>query len=115
MRSSSMAAIGGLAVLPALIVLMLVALDSPIVLAQSQPTDPNANVAKKAPPPGSRKSAGWSQERIVTAQAHADPAGRSEHDQEERAGPAGPCGKRAIRAIPVRAVPGSRAMSPACR
>jgi hypothetical protein len=92
MRSSSTAAAGGLAVLLALIVVMLVALDSPIVLAQ--PTDPNANVAKKAPPPRQPEVGGLVAGAHAYRQAHADPAGRSEHDQEERARPVGASGKR---------------------
>ncbi len=70
MRSSSEALVGGLAVLPALIVLTLAMFfDSPAVLAQAPPTDPNANEAKKAPPPGSRKSSGWTQERMLRAKS----------------------------------------------
>ena len=45
---------------------LVTALDSPVAHAQAQTTDPNANVAKKAPP-GSQRSSTWSQERMLTA------------------------------------------------
>ena len=116
MRSSSTAAVGGLAVLLALVALMLVtSFDSPIVLAQTQQaTDPNANVAKKEPPPGSRKSSVWTQERMRTAKP--TPIPRVDPNTIKKSGrPSRGVRQAAIRAIPVRAVPGSREMSPVCR
>jgi hypothetical protein len=64
MRLSSTVVLGGLAILPVLT--LVTSFDSPVALAQAQPTDPNANVAKKAPP-GSQRSSVWTQERMLTA------------------------------------------------
>ena len=65
MRLSSTAGFGGLVIV--LTGLTLAAtLDGPVAHAQAQTTDPNANVAKKAPP-GSQRSSTWSQERMLTA------------------------------------------------
>jgi hypothetical protein len=90
MRLRSRAAVGGLAVLLAPIALTLVmSVNGPIVLAQAQqPTDPNANVAKKAPPPGSRKTSVWTQERMRTAKP--TPIPRVDPNTIKKSGPAQP-------------------------
>lgn len=87
MRSSSRGAVGGPAVFLALLGgTLLMSFESPAVLAQAQPADRNANVAKKAPPPGSRKSSGWTQERKVTAKP--TPVPRVDPNTIKKSGPA---------------------------
>jgi hypothetical protein len=90
MRSRVGAAIGDLAgvvvlTVPALFILI----ESPVARAQApQPSDPNANVARKASPAESRASAGWTQERMRAATP--TPLPQVDPNTIKRGGPAQP-------------------------
>ena len=84
MRSISPAVLGGVAI----VYVVALFLTSLAQIARSQPIDPNANVTKKAPPPGSRKSAGWSQERMRTAKP--TPIPRVDPNTIKKSGPGQP-------------------------